>query len=54
MAVKKPLTVKQVIKLLEALPDKEMALMVDCPSCGKGSQLASIDECVVLRSEVQP
>ena len=44
------LTVREVIKLLEAMPDKEMAMMIDCPYCGKGNQLASIAECVVLRS----
>jgi len=48
---KKVLTVKEVIKLLEAMPDKEMTLMIDCPYCGKGNQLASVGECVILRSE---
>ena len=47
---KGPLTVREMIKLLEALPDKEMTMMVDCPYCGRGNQLASIVECVVLRS----
>lgn len=42
------MTVKEAIKLLQAMPDKEMKLMIDCPYCGKGNQLASIDECVVL------
>ena len=28
------LTVREVIKLLEAMPDKEMAMMIDCPYCG--------------------
>lgn len=44
------MTVKQAIKMLEALPDKEMKVMIDCPYCGKGNQLSSIDECVVLSS----
>jgi hypothetical protein len=47
---KRFLTVREVIKLLEAMPDKEMTMMIDCPYCGKGNQLASIAECVVLRS----
>jgi hypothetical protein len=47
----KPMTVKEAIKLLQAMPDKEMKLMIDCPYCGKGNQLVSITECVVLASE---
>jgi hypothetical protein len=45
-----PMTVKQAIKMLEAMPDKEMKVMIDCPYCGKGNQLSSINECVVLSS----
>ena len=48
---KKGMTVKQGIKLLEAMPDKEMELMIDCPYCGKGNQLEAIFECVVLAGE---
>ena len=49
----KGMTVKDAIKFLSKLPDKEIALMIDCPNCGRGNQLASIVECVVLRSEVE-
>jgi len=43
-------TVKQVIKLLEAMPDKQMKIMIDCPYCGRGNQLSSVGECVILSS----
>lgn len=46
----KGMTVKQVIKLLEALPNKEIKLTIDCPYCGRGNQLAEIGERVVLTS----
>lgn len=46
------MTVKQAIKLLSAMPDKNLMLMVDCPYCGRGHQLAKIEECVVLKSVV--
>jgi hypothetical protein len=48
---KKAMTVKEAIKLLEAMPNKELAILIDCPYCGKGSQFAFVDECVVLRSK---
>jgi hypothetical protein len=44
-------TVKEAIKLLERMPDKEVAVLVDCPYCGKGSQLEKIDQCVLLESK---
>jgi hypothetical protein len=43
-------TVKQAIEYLNSLPDKEIMLMVDCPHCGKGAQLAKIFEAVILQS----
>jgi hypothetical protein len=46
----KAMTVARVIKLLQAMPDKQMKVMIDCPYCGKGNQLSSINECVVLSS----
>ena len=49
----KGLTVKQAIKMLQKLPDKELKLLIDCPFCGKGSQIAAIDECVVLSGPEQ-
>jgi len=45
--------VSDAIAILQALPDKEMELLVDCPHCGRGAQLAKIEECVVLRSVVE-
>ena len=45
------MTVKQAIEWLAKLPDHEISLMVDCPHCGRGSQLAKIEEVVILRSE---
>ena len=45
------MTVKEAIEILSQLPDKEMLLMVDCPHCGRGSQLAAVEECVVLKSK---
>jgi hypothetical protein len=50
---KRGMTVKEAIKLLEAMPDKELMLMIDCPYCGKGNQLSTISECVVLSSPVE-
>lgn len=45
------MTVKEAIKWLEKLPDKELELLIDCPFCGKGCQLAKMSEAVILRSE---
>lgn len=33
------MTVKKAIELLQAMPDKTLKLMIDCPYCGKGNQL---------------
>jgi hypothetical protein len=44
------MTVKEAIEILSKLPDKEMLLMVDCPHCGRGSQLEAVAECVVLQT----
>jgi len=46
---KAAMTVAQAIELLSKLPDKNMALMVDCPHCGHGHQLAEIEEMVILK-----
>lgn len=45
------MTVKQAIAFLSKLPDKSIELMIDCPYCGKGNQLAKIEEAVILKSE---
>lgn len=45
------MTVKEAIAYLQKLPDKEMAMMVDCPNCGKGHQLERIIEVVLLKSK---
>ncbi len=45
------MTVREAIKYLNALPDKELMLMVDCPYCGRGAQLAKIFEAVILQSK---
>jgi hypothetical protein len=47
------MTVKQAIRFLESLPDKETMLMVDCPHCGRGAQLEKIFEAVILQSKVE-
>jgi hypothetical protein len=47
------MTVKQAIKFLESLSDKSIELMVDCPYCGRGNQLAKIEEAVILRGSEQ-
>ena len=44
------MTVKEAIEWLSKLQDKEMEMMIDCPHCGRGNQLAKIDEAVILRS----
>jgi hypothetical protein len=44
------MTVKETIALLQKMPDHSLMMMIDCPYCGKGNQLDSIDECVVLGS----
>lgn len=45
------MTVKEAIEFLSKLPDKELAIMVDCPHCGRGNQLAKIDEVVLLQGK---
>jgi len=45
------MTVKEAIKFLSELPDEDIEMMIDCPHCGRGNQLARIDEAVILRSE---
>jgi hypothetical protein len=45
------MTVREAIEYLNTLPDKEIMLMVDCPHCGRGAQLAKIFEAVILQSE---
>jgi hypothetical protein len=45
------MTVKEAIELLSKMPDKTLKLMIDCPYCGKGNQVATISECVVLASK---
>ena len=47
------MTVNEMIEILLKLPDKQMLLMVDCPHCGRGSQLAAVEECVVLKSKAE-
>jgi hypothetical protein len=42
--------VKEAIEALSKMPDKELQMMIDCPHCGQGNQLAKIDEVVVLKS----
>lgn len=44
------MTVKQAIEILSKMPDQQLVLMVDCPHCGRGHQLAKIAECVLLES----
>ena len=48
---KKSMTVKQAIEFLSSIPDKEVVIMLDCPHCGRGAQLASMVEAVILKSE---
>ncbi len=45
------MTVQQAIEWLQKLPDKQIEMMVDCPHCGRGNQLAKIEEAVILRGE---
>jgi len=51
MKTPQPLTVQRAIELLSALPDKQLRVLIDCPYCGRGSQIRAITECVVLASE---
>ena len=51
MSKPKWITVEQAIKLLQAMPDKTLKVLIDCPYCGKGSQISSVTECVVLATE---
>ena len=46
----KHMTVAQAIDFLSKIGDKSMAVMIDCPHCGKGSQIAFIEEAVILSS----
>lgn len=47
----KGMTVQQAIDFLSKIDDKSIAMMIDCPYCGKGNQLDFIDEAVILGSE---
>lgn len=44
----KGMTVKQAIEYLSKLRDHSIFLMIDCPNCGQGHQLARIEEAVIL------
>lgn len=46
-----PMTVKQVIEWLSKLPDKSIFIMVDCPNCGHGQQLAAMCEAVIMQGK---
>jgi hypothetical protein len=48
------MTVKQAIKLLSKMPDKTIEILIDCPHCGRGCQLAKVGEYVVMESKKQP
>lgn len=48
------MTVKEAILLLQKMPDDSVKLLIDCPFCGRGNQLESIDKCVVLGSTYRP
>lgn len=50
MKTKPGMTVKQAIEWLSKLPDHSIEMMIDCPHCGRGNQLARIEEAVILRS----
>ena len=45
------MTVKEAIELLKKMPDKEVVILIDCPYCGRGSQLGKVDQCVLLESK---
>ena len=42
--------VSDAIAFLSKLPDKDIELLIDCPNCGQGNQLAHMFEAVVLSS----
>ena len=44
------MTVKEAISFLNELPDKDIEMLIDCPYCGRGNQLARVEEAVILRS----
>ena len=46
--------VSEAIAFLAKLPDKDLELLIDCPNCGQGNQLAHIFEAVVLSSIPKP
>ena len=48
------MTVREAILFLSQLPDKEISMMIDCPYCGKGNQLAKMGEAVILYGKVEP
>jgi len=43
-------TVQEAIEALQKMPNKEIAMLVDCPYCGRGHQLEMIKEAVILQS----
>jgi hypothetical protein len=45
------MTVQEAIQLLSKMPDKDVAVLIDCPHCGRGCQLEKIDQCVLLESK---
>lgn len=42
------MTVREAIEMLSNIDNKEMAMMIDCPYCGRGNQVEFIAECVIL------
>ena len=42
------MTVQQAIKWLQELPDKQLEILIHCPYCGRGNQLAKMEEVVIL------
>ena len=47
------MTVKEAIEQLQKLPDQNIAMVIDCPYCGRAHQLGRISQMVVLENTVK-
>lgn len=47
------MTVKELIDILQRLPDKKVKLVIDCPHCGAANQIKNVTEVVTLGSAEQ-
>jgi hypothetical protein len=47
----KHMTVRDVIEVLQRVPNKDIKVLLDCPYCGRGQQIRGLTEVVVIGGE---